>query len=108
MHPVTVRKQQYGVGLCDIIALKNKVEQSVRIMMVIQRVKPILDKKGREMCFIEGYDDTGSLEGVVFSTVYMRIKHILQRNAICVLTGKIKHKDTMSIIIQDAKTVQEG
>lgn len=45
----------------------------------------IVDKKGNEMCFIEGFDETGNVEGVVFSSTYQRYKTLLEKIRLYVL-----------------------
>ena len=43
--------------------------------MALSRVKAIVDKKGQEMCFVDGYDETGEIDAVVFaSSNYQTLK----------------------------------
>lgn len=106
MHPIALIKNNFEDRLINISELQNYVDKPVRVVMALTRVKVIVDKKGQEMCFVEGYDDTGSIEGVVFANSFMVLKKILVRGEICLIDGRVNFRDKLSLIINQAKIVR--
>ena len=47
----------------NVSSLDEYVHRTVNVVVQLQRVKNITDRKGQEMCFIEAMDETGSLDG---------------------------------------------
>ena len=72
----------------------------------LNQLKPS-DKKRNEMCFIEGFDETGNVEGVVFSSTYQRYKTLLEKNRIVCIEGKMNYRDKLSLVVQNVKEVNE-
>lgn len=105
MHPIGLLKQRLSQPVVDVMDLNKYIDKRVQIILNIQRCKPIVDKKGNEMCFIEGFDETGSIEGVVFSSSYQPIKNIILKGNICFIDGKINYRDKLSIVVNNAKIV---
>ena len=65
-HPLAYMKQKINQPILAVANLNEYVSKNVRVLLSLLRVKVIVDKKGNEMCFIEGFDETGNVEGVVF------------------------------------------
>lgn len=105
MHPITLMKQKLGKPVMDVVSLDKYVNQRVQVILLLQRVKQIVDKKGNEMCFIEGYDETGAIEGVVFGSVFPTLKSQMQRGNICLLDGKINNREKLSLVVNNAKVL---
>jgi DNA polymerase-3 subunit alpha len=103
MHPITLMKEKWGDKVESIIDLSKYVNKPVQVIISLQRVKQILDKKGNEMCFIEGYDETGTIEGVVFGSTYPTLRNALQRGNICLIEGKVNVRDKISLVVNTAK-----
>ena len=85
--------------------LNQYVNQKVLVVMSLTRVKAIVDKKGNEMCFIEGQDETGSVDGVVFSSTYKQYQDIFERGNVVLIEGKVDYRDKLSLIVQKVKKV---
>ncbi len=68
MHPIALIKRNFDQRITNISELQNYINRPVQVIMALSRVKVIVDKKGEEMCFIEGYDETGNVDGVVFAS----------------------------------------
>ena len=83
------------------------MSQKMRVLLSLFSVKVIVDKKGNEMCFIEGFDETGNVEGVVFSSTYQRYKTLLEKNRIVCIEGKMNYRDKLSLVVQNVKEVNE-
>ena len=72
---------------------------------VVSQMKVIKTKRGNEdMAFLTLFDDSGSIEGVVFPKTFAEIRNKIKQNIILLLKGKISDRDgIMSILIE--KTV---
>lgn len=105
MHPIGLIKENLGQPVMDLASASKYKEQRVTCIMMLQRVKQIVDKKGNEMCFIEGYDETGSIEGVVFASQFTTLKSAMQRGNICLIEGKINARDKLSLVVNHAKVL---
>ena len=88
-HPLAYMKQKINQPILAVANLNEYVSKNVRVLLSLLRVKVIVDKKGNEMCFIEGFDETGNVEGVVFSSTYQRYKTLLEKNKIVCIEGKM-------------------
>lgn len=104
-HPIVYVKQRLKLPVVPVSSLNQYVSKRVQIVLSISRIKPIVDKKGNEMCFIEGYDETGSIEGVVFSFAYQKARLILQKGKIVYIEGKIDNRDKLSLIVNNVKDI---
>lgn len=107
-HPVVLYKQRFNSQVINVDKLDQYLNQTVNIILVISRIRVINDKKGNEMCFIEGYDESGNVEGVVFATVYQAYKNSLNKGAVCLINGKVNFRDKLSLLINKIKILNEG
>lgn len=107
MHPIQLIKQKQQIRYVNISNLYEYANQNVVVIAQIQRNKTIIDKKGNEMCFVDIFDESGSVDGVVFSSTYKRIGMELKKGNICLLEGKVQVKDKISFIVNKAKDVSE-
>ena len=106
MHPIELMKAKLGVPYVNVSSLYEYVNQHVNIVVQLQRIKNITDRKGDEMCFIEGFDETGSIDGVVFASRYKSIGMMLKKGNICLINGKVDMKDKLSFIIDKARVIE--
>lgn len=104
-HPIVYVKQKLNSSVIPVSLLNQYVSKKVDVVLYISRIKPIVDKKGNEMCFIEGYDETGNIEGVVFSFAYQKAKSILEKGKIVYIEGKIDNRDKLSLIVNTVKDI---
>lgn len=106
MHPLELKKQKIKVSYVDVSSLDEYVQRTVNVVVQLQRVKNITDRKGQEMCFIEAMDETGSLDGVVFASRYKDIGMMLKKGNICLIQGKVDMKDKLSLIVDKARVIE--
>lgn len=106
MHPLELKKQKIKVSYVDVSSLDEYVHRTVNVVVQLQRVKNITDRKGHEMCFIEAMDETGSLDGVVFASRYKDIGMMLKKGNICLIQGKVDMKDKLSFIVDKARVIE--
>lgn len=106
MHPIELMKHKLNISYVNIASLYEHVNQNVNIVVQLQRVKNITDRKGNEMCFIEGFDETGSIDGVVFASRYKSLGMMLKKGNMCLLYGKVDMKDKLSFIVEKARAIE--
>lgn len=106
MHPLELKKQKINVKYVDVSCLEEYIQKTVNVVVQLQRVKNIIDRKGQEMCFIEAMDETGSLDGVVFASSYKNIGMMLKKGNICLIQGKVDMKDKISLIVDKARVIE--
>lgn len=106
MHPIALMKQKLNQRIIDVNLLDQYIKQKVTILISLQRCKIIVDKKGQEMCFIEGYDETGSIEGVVFASRYSNLKNVLAKGNTYLMEGRVDFRDRLSFMVDFARTIQ--
>ena len=55
------------------------------------------------MAFINMFDETGSLEGVIFPRTFSKLRDIFQINKVILVKGKVNDRDgRLSILIDNA------
>jgi DNA polymerase-3 subunit alpha len=63
------------------------------MVVIINRVKTQITKKGNMMAFLDIEDMRGGLETIVFPTVYEKCKEVISVDSVVVLRGKLNFKD---------------
>lgn len=106
MHPIEMIKERSHISYVNVSSLYDWVGKNVNIIVQIQRVKNLTDRKGQEMCFIEGYDESGSVDGVVFGSRFKTVAIALKKGHICLIYGKVDLKDKLSIIVEKARMLE--
>lgn len=106
MHPIELMKQKIQTAYVNVADLDEYIQKRVNVVVQLQRVKNITDRKGQEMCFIEAMDETGSMDGVVFASSYKNIGMMLKKGNICLIQGKVNMKDKLSLIVDKARVVE--
>lgn len=106
MHPIELIKEKSPVPYVNVSSLYDWVGQNVNIIIQLQRVKNITDRKGNEMCFIEGFDESGSVDGVVFASRFKSVAIFLKKGNICLIHGRVDLKDKLSIIVDKAREIE--
>lgn len=65
----------------------------IQISGVITRIQKIVTKKGDQMAFIDVEDTTGSVEVLVFPTMFQKFKDLIVEEKILLIKGKVSDKD---------------
>lgn len=83
---------------------KEDINKTHILVGVISNKKIIKTKKdNHEMAFITLYDETGSVEAIVFPKLYLKINAVLLLNQPIILKGKVTEKeDQISVIVDNA------
>lgn len=76
------------------VPIRNAMNNTiVKILFILKRVKEITTKNNEKMAFLELYDDTASIDGVLFPNTYQQIKDKLTVGNGYLGLGKIEERD---------------
>ena len=95
-HPTLRLKQKHEADSLVDVKVRDKY---FRIIAMVDRIKLHRTKKGDQMAFIQLSDDTGLIDGVVFPSVYDKIKVSLEIGALVLVKGQMREPG--SLIIMD-------
>ena len=105
-HPLTYVKEKLAIPIISLCDVHHFVDKSINVIMSISKVKAVVDKRGREMAFIEGADDTGHQECVCFSQSYERYKDCLKRGKIVAMEVRVQMRDSLSLVVNKVKEIK--
>lgn len=80
---------------------------STTIGGIITNIREIVTKNGQKMAFIQVEDFNGSIEIVVFPSIFQQTLGIWQRDRVILLKGKINSKDKQQNITDELKIIVE-
>jgi len=94
-HPLSAYGDEISaVASGDTAAIREKRDKSkVAILGVVSGIVKKIDKKGRPMGFVHVEDFAGSMECVVFASVYEGLAEILEEDRVILLKGKLDRGD---------------
>lgn len=95
-HPTLRLKQKHESDSLIEVKVRDKF---FRIIAMVDRIKLHRTKKGDQMAFIQLSDDTGLIDGVVFPSVYDKIKVNLEIGVLVLVKGQMREPG--SLIIMD-------
>lgn len=91
----------------NIAGIKGK-DSSIRLGVLIDKVRVIKTKKGELMAFLSISDETGETEAVVFPKVYEQYHGLLQKGQQLFLEGSVEQRnDALQVLINKIKPIQE-
>lgn len=71
---------------------------------VVTKVQKILTKKGDQMAFAYIEDKSGTIEVILFPTIYQKYKDLINEDKILLFTGKVNDKDGIpKFLVDDIK-----
>jgi len=107
-HPLDAYKEKidkFGT-LINKIKAEKKVGMPITLACIIDDVRIATTKKGDRMAFVKLSDYTGSMDAVVFSKVFEKMKDILIADNIIALEGKVSERNgEKSIMIESLKKI---
>ncbi|MDQ3857724.1 MAG: DNA polymerase III subunit alpha [Actinomycetota bacterium] len=78
---------------CDVAALERRRDgEVVTVGGIVGALKALTTKKGEPMVFLRLDDLSGSIETVVFNSVYSASREILETDRVLVVKGRVDHK----------------
>ena len=94
-HPLSHRAAEAALlrmpSLADAAAMRNNAP--VSLLCMVREVREHTTKKGDKMCYLTVEDFTGSMECLVFQSLYPTVKALLQPDTLIWMQGKISKKD---------------
>lgn len=87
------KSEKYKLNYNDIVDLyniKDYYNKNINIIVNVDRIKETLTKKGENMAFINGSDNTGNISITLFPNVYKDIN--IKRNNIIKVNGKVEKR----------------
>ncbi|MCM3717924.1 DNA polymerase III subunit alpha [Fictibacillus phosphorivorans] len=107
-HPLErYRKVLNSWEATDIAGIKEK-NSSVRLGVLIDKVRVIKTKKGELMAFLSLSDESGEIEAVVFPKVYESYHGLLQKGEQLFLEGSVEQRnDALQVLINKCKQLHE-
>ena len=97
-HPCSIFKNVIKVDAINYYLFKN-----INMVLIVNKIKEIKDKNGKDMAFIDAEDDTGKIELTIFNNMFDEIIN-LKENDIILLNGKVsKRFDKLKIIVNNIK-----
>lgn len=95
-HPA---HQYYDQTMTKMNQINNNFDRIIKTVVLIDKIKSIKTKKNEDMAFINGSDETGSIDFLLFPKNYNLLKNIKENN-IYIIDGKVtKKNDTYSVVI---------
>ena len=83
---------------------KFKDEDIIKTVGIINNVKKKISRKGNMICFVELEDIYGTMNLMIFESVYDRYKDIIKENNIVGIYGKLSIKEDEAIILVNNMT----
>jgi len=80
--------------------------QQVRVAGLVTRLRPHITKKGAPMAFVTIEDLQGSIELVIFSRTWERVREMVEFDAILMVDGKIDDYGAEPKVLVDSVTTQ--
>ena len=100
-HPTTMYKSKYNV--VDLNKIKDNYGKVIENIILVEKIKVITTKRGEEMAFIDGSDETSTFDYTMFPRVYERFKDI-KRGDILLVMGEVERRmDKYQIIVKEVK-----
>lgn len=104
-HPVALRRRKVNAKTIQVGHFMEVIDQNVLAVLCIERIKIIRDKNGQNMCFLTCYDETGSVDCVLFSDQYERYQTYLKRGQMIFVEGKVTFRNALSFNIRQLKAL---
>ncbi len=109
-HPLqSVKKAAQILSPINLSELENqKSKYRVSAVVMVNEVKKIVTKAGKDMAFLTLEDISGQSEGVVFSDAYERIKDLLVEDQRLIIWGKVDRRDEkVQLIVEDVEIIED-
>lgn len=88
-HPVTRYARLAQLEKTTPI-VQLQAEKTGRILLYLKESKIIRTKKGEQMAFLTGEDETGQIEVIVFPNIYRQAAAILENDQVYLIAGKVQ------------------
>ena len=83
--------------------IKNYLFKNINMVLLIKNIRTIKDKKGGEMAFLEGEDETGKVNLTMFSSLYAKNNDLKVNELIRVNVKVSKRFDKLNVLVNNIK-----
>lgn len=105
-HPVTEARRQSHLPL-TILELPQYFDKNVELIVLVDHVKKIETKTGKEMCFVTGSDELNTLDMVLFPLVYQKTP-LIEAGMLVRVRGHVEKRfDKYQLVVQQIQKVSE-
>ena len=105
-HPVTEARRQSHLPL-TILELPQYFDKNVELIVLVDHVKKIETKTGKEMCFVTGSDELNTLDMVLFPLVYQKTP-LIEVGMLVRVQGHVEKRfDKYQLVVQQIQKVSE-
>ncbi|MCL4338937.1 DNA polymerase III subunit alpha [Patescibacteria group bacterium] len=107
-HPLSPYLSKLQPRVTHRIVNLTQTRSQIIVGGLISQIKKIITKNGNnEMAFIKIDDMTGTVELIVFPSVYAKTKNYLLRDRVILIKGKVSEKDDrLTVIADDIKPLE--
>ena len=96
----------------EVVIKSSKYREGQRVILagLIPAIKTIVTKKGQMMAFAKLEDMTGSIEMVIFPSVYEKYRRILDEDVVIIAEGKLSSKDGVeyNLLVDKMRLPEKG
>lgn len=96
----------------EVVIKSSKYREGQRVILagLIPAIKTIVTKKGQMMAFAKLEDMTGSIEMVIFPSVYEKHRRILDEDVVIIAEGKLSSKDGVeyNLLVDKMRLPEKG
>ena len=96
----------------ELVIKSSKYREGQRVILagLIPAIKTIVTKKGQMMAFAKLEDMTGSIEMVIFPSVYEKYRRILDEDVVIITEGKLSSKDGVeyNLLVDKMRLPEKG
>ena len=97
-HPVTFYKAKFN-QIVSLNQVGDYFDKIVNFVVLVEKVKKIITKRGEEMMFFDGSDEYGMIDFTLFPKVFMKYSDIKIGN-ILKITGRVERRyDSFQIVV---------
>ena len=98
-HPIEkYRKQLSQTKIQKISEISEKTR--VTILVNLTKIKVIRTKKGQQMAFLNGSDETSEIDLTIFPDLFRQKESLLEKNKVVVVSGDVETNRGLQIIVK--------
>ncbi|WP_083488343.1 DNA polymerase III subunit alpha [Liquorilactobacillus aquaticus] len=87
-HPVEEFSSLVTPQKVTVISRIQEQEKPIHLLVYIKKIKVIRTKKGQQMAFITGEDQTGQIDITVFSDLFKKAANMLEEKRVMLVSGE--------------------
>lgn len=92
--------------ITDIIRMKD--HSNVMLLCMVSAARAYVTKKGDQMCYLTVEDFSGSLECLIFQSLYPQVQKLLQPDALIFVKGRLSKKENEIRLICDGIMTEQN